>query len=82
MSQIGRNDAVDAALARAIRRTRELGGYSIKEIASLLGVTSRTVEYWEAAHHHPSVLQLLALAVACGTRISALLAELDEPDLL
>jgi transcriptional regulator with XRE-family HTH domain len=73
-----KQDNVRTAVSRACRRARESAGYTCDDVAALLGVSLRTVHYWEAGTHLPNLAQLCAMAQLSDVSMSTLLADLDH----
>jgi transcriptional regulator with XRE-family HTH domain len=63
---------VHAFSPAALRRRRELRGFTISEVASLSGVSQASLSSWEAGKVVPTPGTLAAVAAALGTTVADL----------
>lgn len=72
---------VDQRIGAWMRETRQSHGYSLQEVAALIGVTYQQVQKYEQGTNRLSVVRLLAFAHAVGIDPAALLKHIGQESL-
>lgn len=67
------DEAVRKKVARNIRKMRTGMGWSIQYLADLIGLSWRTIYYWEHGRMSPSLSNLLWMCKQTGWKVSEIL---------
>lgn len=65
-------------VAKAIREARAKAALTRQDLATLVGVTERAVQYWEHGQKTPGLALLCRIGVACDVSLLDLLHRVDE----
>lgn len=66
------------SLAQKLKQLRLQAGLTQEQLASCIGVSSRTIKHWEHGTRTPSTVSLLALARCFHVSVDWLLGRTDE----